>query len=82
MREEPYVALSSLDIIIQVGIASAMMLLWIEMLVLVLILARLRILSWKWAAVVPLAVVMIFYLSLSPRNVVADYNAFIRKEVK
>lgn len=69
---EPYYVFRRSDVLIQVGVATALIILWLVLLPLVLLLAGTRKVSAAWFALLIWMPICIFYLSFSPVGYLSD----------
>jgi hypothetical protein len=75
-NEEPYFVFRPSQALIQVGVGSALMLLWVEWIGVVVWQVTHRALSPVWLSSVVWALVVMFYLSYSPIGYVQDLSGF------
>ena len=76
-HDEPYMAYHRSDAGVQVGVGTALIVLWCSCAVAVAALVATRKLPLPWLALLPWAVVCVFYLSYSPSGYLSDLENHI-----
>jgi hypothetical protein len=76
-NDEPYMAYRRYDAIVQVGVGTALMMLWCCWCLAVLFLVGARKLSGWWLALLLWAAIWLFYLSFSPLGYLQDIEKFV-----
>jgi peptidoglycan/LPS O-acetylase OafA/YrhL len=76
-NDEPYMAYRRYDAVMQVGVGTALMVLWGCSSVTVLVLVRKRKLSAAWLALLLWAAICLFYLSSSPLGYLEDMERLV-----
>ena len=74
--DEPYVSFAASDALVQVGVASVLMLLWLQLALLLVVRIRRRTLSRAWISLVVWALLCEFYLFHCPFGYVDDITRF------
>ena len=75
--DEPYMVYRRYDAMVQVGVGSALMVLWGCCSISVVVLVRKRKLSPAWLALLLWASICLFYLSYSPLGYLEDIEKFV-----
>ena len=75
--DEPYMGYRRSDAVVQVGIGTALMLLWGCFAIAVLLLTTTRKVSRWWLVVLPWAAICLFYLSYAPLGYLQDIEKFV-----
>jgi hypothetical protein len=74
--DEPYFTFHASDCLVQVGVASVLILLWVEFAAFVVwSVVQRRLAAW-WLTILVWVVIVLFYLSYSPRGYVEDMARF------
>ena len=76
-NDEPYMAYRRYDAVVQVGVGTALMVLWFCCCVAVVVLVGARKLPVWWLALLLWAAICLFYLSFSPLGYLEDIEKFV-----
>jgi peptidoglycan/LPS O-acetylase OafA/YrhL len=76
-NDEPYMGYRRYDAVVQVGLGTALIVLWGCCSVAVLVLVRKKKLSAAWLALLLWAAICLFYLSSSPLGYLEDMERFV-----